>query len=116
MDGWVAASLLTFTHSPCLSLALYTILFLWFQLFRATRTVGNRINSPVLMANAWHHRSDAMSSVVALVGIGAACLGFPLLDPIAGLCVAGMVSQSVSQSAKAKQKFTSGIVFDCLNE
>ena len=56
--------------------------------------MGERINSPVLLANAWHHRSDAMSSVVALVGIGGACLGFPLLDPIAGICVAGMVAMT----------------------
>jgi len=45
----------------------------------------------VVVANAWHHRTDAFSSVVALVGIGGSSLGFPLLDPVAGALVAGMV-------------------------
>ena len=61
-------------------------------LFRATAAIGKRINSPVLLANAWHHRSDALSSVVALMGIGGAMLGMPILDPLAGLVVAAMVS------------------------
>lgn len=61
-------------------------------LYRATAKVGQRINSQVLIANAWHHRSDALSSIVALVGIAGASLGVPALDPIAGLCVAGMVT------------------------
>lgn len=61
-------------------------------LFRATERIGRRINSQMLLANAWHHRSDALSSVVALAGIGGALLGVPLLDPLAGLVVAGMVT------------------------
>ncbi len=61
-------------------------------LARATERVGRRLKSPVLVANAWHHRSDALSSVVALVGIGGALLGIPILDPLAGLVVAGMLS------------------------
>ena len=43
------------------------------------------------MANAWHHRSDALSSVVALAGIGGSLLGLPALDPLAGLGVAGLI-------------------------
>ena len=39
--------------------------------------VANRVNSSALMADAWHHRSDALSSIGALVGIGGARLGFP---------------------------------------
>jgi len=61
-------------------------------LFRATERIGRRVNSQVLLANAWHHRSDALSSVVALVGIAGAFAGVPILDPIAGLVVAAMVS------------------------
>ena len=38
------------------------------------------------MANAWHHRSDAISSFVALIGVGGALVGIPLLDPAAGTC------------------------------
>ena len=61
-------------------------------LYRATRRVGERMQSQVLIANAWHHRSDALSSVVALVGIGGSLLGWRVLDPLAGLVVAAMVA------------------------
>jgi divalent metal cation (Fe/Co/Zn/Cd) transporter len=43
------------------------------------------------MTNAWHHRSDAISSGVALVGVLGAQLGLPILDPIAGLCVSLLI-------------------------
>eukprot|EP01103_Thecamoeba_quadrilineata_P015207 TRINITY_DN4732_c0_g1_i1.p1 TRINITY_DN4732_c0_g1~~TRINITY_DN4732_c0_g1_i1.p1 ORF type:complete len:470 (-),score=51.94 TRINITY_DN4732_c0_g1_i1:110-1519(-) len=43
--------------------------------------------SPVILANAWHHRSDALSSLVALVGVVGAQFGFPLLDPLSGLLI-----------------------------
>lgn len=59
---------------------------------QATAAVGRRRNSQVLIANAWHHRTDAVSSVVALVAIVGSMCGAPMLDPIAGLMVAGMVS------------------------
>ena len=61
-------------------------------LYRATRRVGERMQSQVLIANAWHHRSDALSSVVALVGIGGSLMGWRVLDPLAGLVVAAMVA------------------------
>jgi len=60
-------------------------------LFRYTRLVGEKSNSPALIANAWHHRSDAISSIAALVGIIGAMIGFPILDPIAAAMVAFMV-------------------------
>ena len=63
-------------------------------LYRVTRSVGEREDSPVVVANAHHHRSDALSSVVALAGIGGAGLGVPLLDPVAGVVVAAMIAQS----------------------
>ena len=58
--------------------------------FRLTRRTGRGIGSKALEANAWHHRSDALSSVGALLGIGlAAFLGpaFRIFDPIAGLLI-----------------------------
>ena len=61
-------------------------------LYRATRRVGERMQSQVLIANAWHHRSDALSSVVALVGIGGAMAGWAWLDPLAATAVGGMVA------------------------
>ena len=60
-------------------------------LFHVTRMVGRRTGSRILLANAWHHRSDAISSVAALVGIGGAQWGVPLMDPIAGMLVAGLI-------------------------
>lgn len=60
-------------------------------LFRVTDEVGKRLNSPVVRANAIHHRSDVWSSVVALVGVFFARLGFHWLDPCAAVVVAGMV-------------------------
>lgn len=62
------------------------------MLYRATFTIGKRIKSQVLIANAWHHRSDSLSSVVALVGIAGWMLGVPQLDALAGMVVAGLVS------------------------
>ena len=60
-------------------------------LFHVTRMVGRRSGSRILLANAWHHRSDAISSVAALVGIAGAQWGVPLMDPIAGMLVAGLI-------------------------
>ena len=60
-------------------------------LFHLTRMVSRRSGSRVLLANAWHHRSDAISSVAALVGIAGAQWGIPMMDPIAGVLVAGLI-------------------------
>ena len=60
-------------------------------LFHVTRMVGRRSGSRILLANAWHHRSDAISPVAALVGIAGAQWGVPLMDPIAGMLVAGLI-------------------------
>eukprot|EP00934_Nitzschia_sp_Nitz4_P002456 Nitzschia sp. Nitz4//scaffold9_size221794//170423//171979//NITZ4_001371-RA/size221794-processed-gene-0.343-mRNA-1//-1//CDS//3329561076//2446//frame0 len=60
-------------------------------LFRITRAVALRIHSPVVMANAWHHRSDAYSSVLALFSIAWAMSGFATADAAAGIFVAAMI-------------------------
>lgn len=52
-----------------------------------TRNSAKKINSTALMADAWHHRSDALSSVGALIGIFGARMGYPILDPIASLVI-----------------------------
>jgi cation diffusion facilitator family transporter len=62
-------------------------------LYHATRAVANKIRSPLLQANAWHHRSDAVSSIVVLVGISATYIGYPLLDAIAAILVALMIAK-----------------------
>ncbi|MBW9260243.1 MAG: cation diffusion facilitator family transporter [Candidatus Thiodiazotropha sp. (ex. Lucinisca nassula)] len=60
-------------------------------LFFYTRHLANLINSDLLKANAWHHRSDSVSSIVVLVGIGGTMLGLPYLDAIAAVLVGLMV-------------------------
>ncbi len=56
-----------------------------------TRACAKRFSSPSLMANAWHHRSDALSSVGALIGIAGARLGYPVMEPIASLVICGFI-------------------------
>ncbi|MDD5385386.1 MAG: cation diffusion facilitator family transporter [Gallionella sp.] len=62
-------------------------------LFRYMLAVAKRVRSSMLVANAWHARSDAASSLVVAIGIGGNLLGFSLLDPIAALIVGFMVSK-----------------------
>lgn len=62
-------------------------------LFRYMLAVAKRVRSSMLVANAWHARSDAASSLVVAIGIGGNLLGFALLDPIAALIVGFMVSK-----------------------
>jgi cation diffusion facilitator family transporter len=56
-----------------------------------TRAAAKRIRSSALMADAWHHRSDALSSVGSFIGIFGARIGFPVLDPLAGVVIAFFV-------------------------
>ena len=52
-----------------------------------TRFYAKKIDSSALMADAWHHRSDAFSSIGALIGICGARLGFPVMDSVASLVI-----------------------------
>ena len=56
-------------------------------MFWYTRAGAKKIDSGALMADAWHHRSDALSSIGALVGIAGARMGYPILDAIASLVI-----------------------------
>ena len=56
-------------------------------MFWYTRYYAKKIDSGSLMADAWHHRTDAFSSIGALVGIAGARLGFPVMDSIASLVI-----------------------------
>lgn len=60
-------------------------------MYRYTIIAAKKIRSLSMEADAWHHRSDALSSVGTFIGILGARLGFPALDPIAGLVVAAMI-------------------------
>ena len=63
-------------------------------LYQYTRIKGKKLDSPALEANAWHHRSDALSSIGAAIGIGGAILlgkRWTVLDPLASIVVGAML-------------------------
>ena len=60
--------------------------------FRATRRVARELGSSLLHANAWHSRSDALSSVAVLLGVLGAMAGWPWCDLLASLAVAGLIA------------------------
>ena len=63
-------------------------------LFRYTQARGKALDSPAVVANAWHHRSDALSSIGAAIGIGGAILlgeRWTVLDPLASIVVGAML-------------------------
>lgn len=60
-------------------------------LYHYTLRVGKEINSQLIIANAWHHRSDAASSIVVTIGLLGTGLGFNYLDPIAAIIIGLMI-------------------------
>lgn len=74
-------------------------------LFRYTKRISKITGSKLLLANAWHHRSDALSSIVVIFGIGSVLIGYPFADAIAAVIVAVMI---------AKMGF--GLVWESINE
>ena len=56
-------------------------------MFRYTMYYAKKLDSAAFKADAWHHRSDAISSVGSFIGVGMAKLGLPFMDPIAGLLI-----------------------------
>lgn len=80
-------------NSWALAAAIISIIFKeW--LFRYTKKEARITESPALLANAWHHRTDALTSIAALIGIGGAMLpgrGWTILDPLAALAVSGFI-------------------------
>jgi len=62
-------------------------------LYHYTKRIAKITRSKLLLANAWHQRSDAISSLVVLIGIGAVMMGYPLADGVAAVVVALMVAK-----------------------
>ncbi|MCR9192583.1 MAG: cation diffusion facilitator family transporter [Gammaproteobacteria bacterium] len=60
-------------------------------LFYMTKRVGERIKSTLVIANAWHRRSDSASSAIVVVGILGSLMGYPFLDPIAAILVGALI-------------------------
>jgi divalent metal cation (Fe/Co/Zn/Cd) transporter len=63
-------------------------------LYHVTLRAGTRADSQATIANAHHHRSDAFTSAVALVGIGGAQLGWAICDPLAGTLVSVFIAHA----------------------
>lgn len=103
-------------------IALYVIIFsivVKEVLFQYKYRLGTRIKSPALIADAWHHRSDAISSVVALIGIGLSLIGtaygipyLGYLDPIASAIIALIIMYMGFQLAKEAVSMTLEVVLN----
>lgn len=81
-------------------------------LYQWTSRVGKKVNSPAMITNAWHHRSDALSSIGAALGIGGAiCFGgkWVILDPIVGCIISiFIVVIAVKMAIPALYELTDG--------
>ncbi len=62
-------------------------------LYQYTKRVGEETRSKLLLANAWHHRSDAISSIVVLFGIAAVLAGYSFADAVAAIIVSLMIAK-----------------------
>ncbi|NOR70731.1 MAG: cation diffusion facilitator family transporter [Methylomarinum sp.] len=92
IDRLVDPERLLVPSKETLSIALVSILANeW--LYHYTKGVGDVTRSKLLLANAWHHRSDAFSSVVVLFGIGAVLMGYPFADAVAAVIVGLMIAK-----------------------
>lgn len=88
---WLYSEQISIPAWPALVVAGFSIISKeW--IYRYTKAVGERLNSKLLIANAWHSRSDAISSVVVLVGVAGAMMGVPWLDSAAAFVVALMIA------------------------
>ena len=77
----------------------------WYTMYYA-----KKLDSAAFKADAWHHRSDAFSSVGSFIGIGAAKLGFPIMDPLASLIICLFILKvafDISKDALSKMTDTS---------
>lgn len=77
----------------------------WYTMYYA-----KKLDSSAFKADAWHHRSDAISSVGSFIGIGLARIGLPIMDPIAGLIICALILKvafDISRDAISKMLDTS---------
>ncbi len=115
-----AAAYMAWTAIESLRLGAYcrpTMLAVWVAIFSIltkealyhyTKRVGRRIRSTAVMSNAWHHRSDALSSVAALIGVAGAQVRpeWAFLDPVASLAVSLLIGKvGVAFAREALREF-----------
>ncbi|MBU0600278.1 cation diffusion facilitator family transporter [bacterium] len=83
------------------------------SLFRYTLQIGNKLSSTILITSAWDHRSDALSSLAALIGILLTLAGYPLFDPLAGIFVSGLIIKTgISMFHQAYDELMNGVIED----
>ena len=89
-------------HSPGLPALIAAIISIavkeWMNWY--TRDAALKIRSGALMADAWHHRSDALSSIGSFIGIFGARIGFPVLDPIASAVICLLIIKAAGRIFK----------------
>lgn len=93
LASWIQGAEIGVPRALALWVALLSILIKELM-FRYTDKKGRELSSPALSANAWHHRSDALSSIAAAVGIGGSLLmggRWTVLDPLASIVVGAML-------------------------
>jgi len=73
-------------------------------IYHYTKRAAIRLRSNMLMANAWHSRSDAISSIVVVIGIGGAIMGYPYLDAVAAIAVAVMIAKIAFDLVRASTR------------
>jgi cation diffusion facilitator family transporter len=73
-------------------------------IYQYTKHAAVKLRSNMLMANAWHSRSDAISSIVVVIGIGGAMMGYPYLDAVAAIAVAVMIAKIGIDLIRASSK------------
>jgi len=88
--GLLQVSALEIPTWPALLVAVVAV-FAKESLYQYSKKIGERFNSQLLLANAWHHRSDVLSTVVVIIGIAGAMSGVVWLDALAALIVALMI-------------------------
>ena len=79
-------------------------------MFHYTMHYAKKLDSAAFKADAWHHRSDAISSIGSFIGIGMAKLGFPIMDPVASLIICALilkVAYDITKDAISKMLDTS---------
>ena len=73
-------------------------------IYQYTMRTAKRLRSNMLMANAWHSRSDAISSIVVVIGVGGAMMGYPYLDAVAAIAVAVMIAKIGFELVRSSSK------------
>jgi divalent metal cation (Fe/Co/Zn/Cd) transporter len=73
-------------------------------IYQYTRNAARRLRSNMLMANAWHSRSDAISSIVVVIGVAGAMMGYPYLDAVAAIAVAVMIAKIGFELVRSSSK------------